>query len=97
MLKFGKQLIIYYTNLYYKVFTNFQHLKFEKSKASYVKYLAKPPKSLRAQFIINDRELINRSYKFNRRNEQAEKLKEISRKEFIQFFKGTHAPEANFI
>ena len=62
--------------------------QFERSKMSYVKFLNKPHKSLKRLFMTNDKELIYRRYKFDRRKQEAEKLPEISKKDFIKFYKG---------
>lgn len=62
--------------------------QFQKSTESYVKFLAKPSKSLKNQFMRNDRELMYETHRFDREAEESKKLPEITREQFIKFYEG---------
>jgi len=81
--------IIESTLILEKQFEEMTEKQFKKSKESYVKFLAKPAKSLKRQFMSNDREVIYGTYRFDREAQEAKKLPEVTLQEFKDFYKGT--------
>ena len=62
--------------------------KFKKARSSYVRLLNRPSTNFRENVMKNSLKIIDRNFNFNKNAEMAQHLAEITRTDFLQYFKG---------